>query len=193
MDDFLHNLRSGKLKQHDRNRRDYDKYKGSQRRTGSERRRGDYHRKPKIDHLELIKETLAGIAKSREKFADAYASRSAVEERKAIALEDIAMNLKALLASNGLVPETPAPSQTKPAPEKPPETVADAPETAEKTARKLTDADKQPIFKMISDLRDKNESWEQIARHLESEKIPTLSGKGKWRGQVAKKLYDKMA
>jgi hypothetical protein len=45
MDDFLHNLRSGKLKQPDRGRRDYTDYKGPQRRAGNERRKPDYYAK----------------------------------------------------------------------------------------------------------------------------------------------------
>lgn len=192
MDDFLHNLRSGKLKQQDRSRRGFDNYKGPQRRAGADRR-NDYHKKGKPDHLEIIKEALNKIVKSREKMADAYEARSVIEERKAAALEAISKDLSVFLSAGELSEKTPALPDVDQMPEKKPKTPVKKQKAIDKTAVQLADDDKQMVFEMISTLREKKESWEQIARHLESENIPTLSGKGKWRGQVAKKLYDKIA
>jgi hypothetical protein len=41
---------------------------------------------------------------------------------------------------------------------------------------------------MIIGLREKGFSYEKIARHLEENQIPTISGRGKWRGQAVSKL-----
>ena len=55
MDD-LHNLRSGKLKQPERGRRDYTDYKGTQRRGGNERRKPDCYAKVTSEKLAWSKQ-----------------------------------------------------------------------------------------------------------------------------------------
>ena len=71
MDDFLHNLRSGKLKQQDRGRRDYGDYKGPQRRVSSDRRRTDYYAKVTSENFALVKDTIDGLARQQKRIADA--------------------------------------------------------------------------------------------------------------------------
>ena len=41
---------------------------------------------------------------------------------------------------------------------------------------------------MIRGLREQGFSYEKIARHLEETQVPTISGRGKWRGQAVSKL-----
>ena len=91
MDDFLHNLRSGKLKQPERGRRDYTDYKGPQRRAGNERRRTDYYAKVTGENFALVKEALENLAEQQARIANALAARSGAEARIADALESIAM------------------------------------------------------------------------------------------------------
>jgi hypothetical protein len=90
MDDFLHNLRSGKLKQTDRGRRDYTDYKGPQRRVNNDRRKTDYYAKVTNENFALIKETLDALADSQKRIANAMAERGKTEVRIAEALESIA-------------------------------------------------------------------------------------------------------
>jgi len=64
--------------------------------------------------------------------------------------------------------------------------------TAQKTAsKKASGAVRSNAMKVIKAQRKKGLSFEKIARYLESRKIPTFSGKGKWRGQTVHKLYKK--
>jgi hypothetical protein len=48
------------------------------------------------------------------------------------------------------------------------------------------------LFNLIGEMRDSVSKWEQIARHIASKGYPTISGKGTWRGVMAKNLYEKM-
>lgn len=55
-------------------------------------------------------------------------------------------------------------------------------------SKKASDAAREKAMKIIKAQRKKGLSFEKIARHLESQKIPTFSGKGSWRGQTIHKL-----
>jgi hypothetical protein len=44
------------------------------------------------------------------------------------------------------------------------------------------------LVSMIQGLRGQGLSYEKIARQLEENQIPTISGRGKWRGQAVSKL-----
>jgi hypothetical protein len=98
MDDFLHNLRSGKLKQGDRSNRPYNdqQYKGGgpRGRNMVDRRKGHFdNTKESTDRLNAIKEILETLVDSQKKMAEAYEARTRAEERKAVAMEVIAKNL----------------------------------------------------------------------------------------------------
>ena len=93
MDDFLHNLRSGKLKHPDRGRRDYTDYKGPQRRAGNERRKPDYYAKVTSENFALVKDSLDALADHQKRIADAMAARKKTDARIADALETIAAML----------------------------------------------------------------------------------------------------
>lgn len=206
MDDFLHNLRSGKLKQHDRGRSYNDpQYKGGQRRnTHQDRRKKELEA---FERLNAVKEVLEAISGTQSRMAEAYEARTKAEERKARAMEVLAKNIYRMLnpeandADDLFDPEpvaAPAPEivsepviQPDDAIETPDETPEIAPESAAEP-RKLNDTERQTLFKLISKMRDEGNKWEQIARHIASKGYSTVSGKGTWRGAMAKSLFEKM-
>lgn len=170
MDDFLYKLRNAKKSSHDRSRRNQDSYSY---------RMGD-RKKPKgrkfqqtsslnSDHLAAIRKTLETIAENQKQQMGTERVRCEIEERKALALEKIA----------GLVGNL----KEKDVPREP----ADGSREVTKTTLPHR-ADRDMILKIIHGLRQKGQTYERIAEHLESEGIPTLSGKGKWRGQSIYRL-----
>ena len=50
------------------------------------------------------------------------------------------------------------------------------------------DDNRKIIFKIITKMREKNATYEDIANHLVKEKIPTLSGRGTWHAQTVHRL-----
>ena len=92
MDDFLHNLRSGKLKQPDRGRSHAD-YKGPQRRVSNERRRTDYYAKVTGDHFALVKDAIESLAEQQKRIAEALTANENAQIRIADALEAIVARL----------------------------------------------------------------------------------------------------
>ncbi len=95
MDDFLHNLRSGKLKQSDRSNRPYgdQQYKGGPRRNTMDRRKGHFENKESFERLNAIKEALEVLADTQKRMGEAYQARTRAEERKARAMEVLAKSL----------------------------------------------------------------------------------------------------
>ena len=192
MDDFLHNLRSGKLKQTDRGRRDYSDYKGPQRRVNNDRRKTDYYAKVTNENFALIKETLDALSDSQKRIADAMMERGKAESRIAEALEDIAEMMKGQRpeaedsisqpdgASNNMVSDS-RPDSSGAATE-----FSDIHPDSEEGTRF---EDKPDLIGTISTMRDQGDSWEKIARYFDEQNIPTVSGKGKWRGPAIKKYW----
>ena len=232
MDDFLHNLRSGKLKQPDRSNRPYNdqQYKGGQRRNVMDRRKRDFDGKDANERLNAIKEVLETLVESQKRMAEAYEARIKVEERKANAMEILAKNICRILdpqndnverlfrAQPVSEASTPADAQkaardrdeaTPVAMGAPDDGVDDEPavpsmadsempavRTASASSRnseKLSNADRDALFSIISKKRENGSSWESIARHISDQGYPTLSGKGSWRGVMVKNLFEKMA
>lgn len=193
MDDFLHNLRSGKLKQADRGRRDYTDYKGPQRRASNERRRTDYYTKVTNENFALIKETLDVLTDSQKRIVDVLVERKITEARIAGALETIATMIARHLGVEEVTPQPKAADVVED------EGGMDAPIlTAEPVDNRPDDedisAEDQPdLIEIIASMRDEGDSWEKIARYVDEQKIPTLSGKGKWRGPAIKKFWEASA
>jgi hypothetical protein len=193
MDDFLHNLRSGKLKQADRGRRDYTDYKGPQRRASNERRRTDYYAKVTNENFALIKETLDVLADSQKRIVDVLVERKKTEARIAGALETIATLIARHLGVEEVIPEHKTAAVVED------EGGMDVPIlTAEPADNRPDDedisAEDQPdLIEIIANMRDEGDSWEKIARYFDEQEIPTLSGKGKWRGPAIKKFWEASA
>ena len=211
MDDFLHNLRSGKLKQPDRSNRPYNdpQYKGSQRRNVMDRRKKEFDA---FERLNAVKEVLETISETQKRMAEAYDLRTRAEERKARAIEVLAMNIYRMLNPDAKDVEklftSAAPaaiSRTEPEkkaysdagePDHPNEEKDLAAETSAPPAPsgsdKLTEEDRQRLFVVIGQMRNEGDNWEKIARHIAGQGFPTASGKGNWRGIMVKTLYEKM-
>jgi hypothetical protein len=203
MDDFLHNLRSGKLKQPDRSNRPYNdpQYKGGQRRNSMDRRKKELDA---FERLNAVKEALESISETQKRMAEAYEARTRAEERKARAMEILAKNLYRMLNPEAKdVDELFAPEpqqQIAPIVEEAPAEIPDESpviEDADKSQtdnpnHKLTEEDRQRLFVIIDRMRIAGDNWEKIARHIASQGYPTVSGKGNWRGIMARTLYEKM-
>ncbi len=189
MNDFLHNLRSGKFKRTDRNNRSHNdpQHRKSQWRGDADSRKSPRHFSSDIV-LELNK-ALKDIAASHRRFADAFEAKVRADDRRATAMESIAEVLKQRFGS-GLESieedreEDRAGSESKSEPEPPAI-------HAEQTV-KTTDFDRQNLPNYILELRKDGMSFEKIAQQLESDGVPTLSGKGIWRGPVISKLCKEM-
>jgi len=212
MNDFLHSLRSNKDKRFDRNRRNYESpsYRSNDRMNNSDRRRKGSYRSQQNEQsqayaainklLPTIKTLLESQNEDRKKLIEA-------EERKAAAMEAIASFLKQL--SGGTVDTLPVLESIESfcendTCEPPQEASPSVPEDAGmQTEEQLADArEEKPVpetgshpplqheelVAMVKGLRAQGFSYEKIARHLEENQIPTVSGRGKWRGQAVSKL-----
>ncbi len=190
MDDFLHNLRSGKLKQQDRNRSIYnDQYKGKRRTSMDHRRKSDYDTKEAVERLDAIKSILEGISQTQKRMADAYEAAAQAEVRKAEALEVIARGFQQWL---GLAIKPGSEPAVKV--ESTPESGSENRKTlqAGRSSGPMTEDEREVIFKIIDQMRHSGESWTNIARHLGAKGYSTVSGKGIWRGQGVKTFYTRM-
>ncbi|NNF99719.1 MAG: hypothetical protein HKM93_10095 [Desulfobacteraceae bacterium] len=192
MDDFLHNLRSGKLKQPDQNRRQYNdsQYKNSQRRNVQDRRKRESESPLTAENITAFKEALENIVENQKQMAVALQQRSDAEVRKAGALEKIAQSIKSMVPPQAFATEAPveAPMDTA-------EEMASAPVVESTSGRnnKLVGGEREKVTNIIIRLREDGMSYEKIAKQMETAGYPTLSGKGKWRGQTIKRLFEKTA
>ena len=201
MDDFLHNLRSGKLKQPDRGRRDYTDYKGPQRRAGNDRRRTDYYAKVTNENFALIKETLDVLAGHQGRIAAAMEARGKIEERIANALERLTQLMSGnaarkpeVVADEETAEQIAAPADTELAKQdaagvdKTPDQILHR--IASQGSGKLDEGKGPELIGAIAAMRAQGISWEKIARQFDETGVPTISGKGKWRGPSIKKFWD---
>jgi len=212
MNDFLHSLRGNKDKRFDRNRRNYESpsYRSNDRMNNSDKRRKGPYRSQQNEQaqayaainklLPTIKALLESQTEDRKKLIEA-------EERKASAMESIASFLKQL--SGGATDALPVLESIEsfcendacePMEEEPSLVPEDAEMQAddqgvdteeEKPAAEAgqqTSIGRDELVPMIQALREQGFSYEKIARHFEENQIPTISGRGKWRGQAVSKL-----
>ena len=203
MDDFLHQLRNGNTRRYDRPRKTYEgnQYNNDKRRPPNQTK---YTTRPQTEseHLPIIRKTLEDIAANQTRQLQIGERRVVAEERKAEAMETIAAWLGRQSAPQTLAqaPETlaQAPETLAKAPE---EKLAKAPETLaqvlDPTPEEVQVSPERPaaptyqrsdIVEMINNLRKEGMSYEKMALHLENENVPTLSGRGRWRGQSVYRL-----
>lgn len=212
MNDFLHSLRTNKDKRYDKSRRNYDSpsYRQNDRMNNSERKRKNAYRPQQNEQTQAyaaINKLLPTIKTLLESQNDDRKKLIVAEERKAAAMESIASLLKQLSggAADALpVLESiesfcendacePVKDETTHVPEEaglPAEEQKLAAKTekpAEENAAQGTKQN-QDLVSMVKGLRAQGYSYEKIARHLEENNIPTVSGRGKWRGQAVSKL-----
>ncbi len=212
MNDFLHSLRGNKDKRFDRNRRTYESpsYRSNDRMNNSDKRKKGPYRSQQNEQtqayaainklLPTIKALLESQTEDRKKLIEA-------EERKAAAMESIASLLKQL--SGGATDALPVLESIESfcendACEPVGEESSLVPEDAEMQADEQgvdteeekpaaevgqqTAMQRDKLVLRIQALREQGFSYEKIARHFEENQIPTISGRGKWRGQAVSKL-----
>ncbi len=185
MNDFLKNLRSGKDKQpqkkkyhRDSHHYHYQKqYGGNEKRMGSERRKPKEHSNQSQNFLtELLielgpiaKKLLITLTENQKKIIQLEELKAKTEEQKAKAISDLTDYLK----SEGLE----AIINSKENPKK------------KKRAKKPIDANRKKVMQIIAKMRNKGETFEKIALHLDKEKLRTFSGRGQWHAQTIHRLY----
>jgi hypothetical protein len=207
MDDFLHNLRSGKLKQADRSGRSYNdpQYKGGPRRNVMDRRKKELET---FERLNAVKEVLETISETQKRMAEATEARTKAEERKARAIEVLAQNIYRMINPEATDAETLFSPQPEPQAasaiiqESQPVSVESVeqevmeesgPNGESKSTGRLSSKDRDILIEMIGQMRDDKQNWEKIARHIADKGYPTASGRGTWRGITVKNLYEKAA
>lgn len=220
MDDFLHNLRSGKLKQQDRTRRehtDYNKTSQQQRRSGYDRRRTDYYAKITSDHFMLIRDAMNALGENQRRITEAMVTRNNMMSRVVTALDALVAMLGREWGHTDLIPpkmDTPAfPDTVQTEPDPPnssssPEDnsvfqsfdddmpfeanpVDDAEDILPMEMDAIEEAESASgILDVIAAMRVEGESWKKIAEYFDAQQIPTLSGRGKWSGPAVKKLWE---
>ena len=181
MSDFLHNLRTGNLKpRYDRPRKNYDnpQHRNQNDRNFGKDRKGNYQKKVHTgDQLQEIKKHLESIAQTVE-------SNFKAQEKAAVALERIATVLEAATGIEAAGATVRDESTAQPAEE---------PRTTPEPAKdpEAPTLSKDVLLATITEMRNDGVSFEKIADELEKREIPTVSGRGKWRGQAVSKLLKK--
>ena len=202
MDDFLHNLRSGKLKQPDRTNRSFGDSQYKNKRNVMDRRKRESEAKETTERLSAIKEILESVAETQKRMVDYHQSRIKIEERKAKSLEIISRSMYRLAfpeksGTDDVFSSVSAMtrSETEAASEigSHSGTVHTESPKQEKSNHDSPNAyNRREIMDMIRTMRKDGNSWEKIARQIASQGIPTVSGRGSWRGVMVKNLYEKM-
>jgi len=179
MNDFLHSLRNNNhnsnhnQKRYERPRRHYDnqQYGNNDRKSGNYR---SHHHKNNADTetLNAIRKTLETIADGQQAMVDLGERRAQAEERKAAAIENIAEHVINWLS------QLPATGFGHPG--------GAAHKSAAGTV--VLDPRRQALVDKVKGLRAEGLSYEKIAQQLENENVPTLSGRGRWRGQTIHRL-----
>ena len=188
MDDFLHNLRMSKDRRFDRGRRPFDN-QNYRKGRGQDNRKGNYRKTPHVDRTAaLISEALPGIkakldelVDQQKRLAKAGEQQAQAEERKAQAMEKIA---NALVQSGAIALTDESPDQAK---EMPALSVIETSPPAD-NVRIENESSPTTLIDLIQAMRAKGLSYSKIADDLNAQEMPTVSGRGKWRGPMVSKI-----
>lgn len=182
--DFLKNIRSGKDKQsqprsnYDRHQYHYEsqqQYFGNEKRNGPDRRRG---RMTPFEEamVELLKTMMPAIVTFFENAANCQKRMVEFEESKTKAEADkmeIFRNAFEYVKASGLDGSLFSKDTRK-----------------KKTrARKPLDQNRKKILQVIEKMRNKGETFDNIALYLEKEQFQTFSGRGQWHAQTVHRLF----
>lgn len=181
--DFLKNLRSGTEKKHP-NRRHYDQHNyhyesqkqhfGNEKRTGADRRRGRANplQEALIESMKELVPVIVNFVKKTSEYQDRLleleAEKASAESAKVEAINAITE----LLKTGGLSG-----------------VLANAGTKRKQRARKPLDQNRKKILQVIASMRDKGETFDNIALQLEKENLGTFSGRGQWHAQTVHRLY----
>jgi hypothetical protein len=188
MDDFLHNLRMSKDRRFDRGRRPHDN-QNYRKGRGQDNRKGNYRKTPQMDRTAtLISEALPGIkaklnelVEQQKRLALAGEQQAQAEERKALALEQIA---NALIQSGKLATTDTSPDHATDLPSL--SLIETSPPADDVSTEKESSED--TLIDLIQAMRAKGLSYSKIADDLNAQEMPTQSGRGKWRGPMVSKI-----
>lgn len=203
MSEFLQNLRAKQNKRFDGNRRQYPNPQYQDRRNGKDNRKQQQVVATAVEtlsttlteNLPVIKTILEGISENQKMLAQAEDRRARAEERKADILENIFEYAKQWLGGkpdlSGLEAIRINAQESKDLDISP--KTADSPESSEgNQPPDVQSPPREEVLAKIRNLRDNGSTYDQIAKQLEMEAIPTFSRKGNWRGQTVHRLYQKM-
>ena len=197
MDDFIYNVRTGNIKNMNKPNRRFDNnrfkghdrpYKSNNRHPAKEQRKGYVnYRSLSTDQFSVLKELLGTISDNQKRQVTLAESVASTQERQTAAIEKIAEYLGKLIKAPLEPPqhitspqptETPEPTETtKPIETKRNETAPTQPKT------------RSELVALITQMRDQRLSYDKIASEFEIRQIPTLSGRGQWRGQTIYRLF----
>ena len=153
------------------------KYSGADKRSGYDRRK-NRHKRPQTEEMlarfltelsPIIKEFFENVSESQLRQVRAIELRTRAEEEKVNAIE----NLTEYLKSEGL------------------NALLDHNEgrKKKKKVKKPIGPKRKKVMEHIADMRNRGETFDQIALSLEKENIQTFSGKGQWHAQTIHRLY----
>lgn len=182
MDDFLHNLRTGKNKSTDRGRRNFDNpaYKGGDRQGGRERPKGPAV-SPGIspEQLSALTVTLKDIAESYSRVAETSEEMTRTTLRQTELMEQL---LEAVRERQHIPPVTAIPIQITAPPPPPPDT--------SRLRESSKSSRREELREQIEVLHAEGLSFKKIAARLQAEGILTLSGKGQWHGRSVSRIIN---
>jgi hypothetical protein len=161
--------------------------------------------------LPAVKTLLEGNAELQKRLADITEIKIETEQKEAIALQRVATALESMA---GITPE---PDQTfnfvpfihsknasdqdtmqadiskvtkeQDGTEESPKKLSKRLEDDTESVIEFSSQDSQTIISTITKLRESGMYFKQIAQHLESKGVPTLSGKGEWSAPAVSKLF----
>lgn len=179
--DFLKNLRSGTDKKPS-SRRHYDRhnyhqesqrqYFGNEKRAGADRRKGRTIRLQDavVDAIKELVPVIVDFAgkasKYQERMLELEAEKAKAESAKVEAINTIVELLK---SGEGML--------------------AHGSMKRKQRARKPLDQNRKKILQVIASMRDKGETFDNIALQLEKENLRTFSGRGQWHAQTVHRLF----
>jgi hypothetical protein len=187
MNEFLKKLKSGNDKRYDKydkNRKPYnpnqratDKYNQKDYKRGNQKKpyENDAFMESLTDSMTEIKVSLEKIHSTGRLVVEALEKRTEAENRKADTFEQILQMIQPLCK----VFEASARKNME---------NIHAEQNVE-SVREDYKADHRSMLKQrVMEMRENGSSYSQIARTLQNENIPTLSGKGKWHPQTVQRL-----
>jgi hypothetical protein len=186
MSDFLHKLRNAseyrngndirfkkKKLPYDSNQR---QGKGYDRRNTKDPRRNSQRSADHSDQSSAIPaETILAIRDFLKEISEKQERLAMAEERKAGALESIVEFLKSAKEIPFLIN-----SETQ--------TVETKIQGRKIRSKKYADPNRRKVLDIISSMREKNATYQEIAKKLELENLKTFSGRGKWHAQTVHRL-----
>jgi len=199
MDDFLYNVRTGNIKNMNKPNRRFDnnRFKGQERSynksnnrypANKDQRKGYVnYRSLSTDQFTTLKDLLGAVVENQKRQLALAESGAARQERQTVAIETIAKHLGRLAkASPGAAVAKPDSASTiSPAAPSPAATMSSSHSDSSQAKPKS----RSELVSLITKLRGQRLSYDKIALEFEKMQVPTLSGRGHWRGQTIYRLF----